>query len=154
MIFVTVGSHPTFKFQRLIDALDAIREEELVVQHGPADPPRNASVARPWLSFDEVLEYMTQASVIITHAGVGTILTASNLGRIPIVVPRLKRFAETVDDHQLELAQMLERTGQVVVAWDVADIVELGRAHRVLVPSGPQERQALNTAVHEALIAA
>jgi UDP-N-acetylglucosamine transferase subunit ALG13 len=39
-----------------------------------------------------------------------------------VVMPRLKRFRETVDDHQADLASALESTGQVMVAWDAASL--------------------------------
>jgi UDP-N-acetylglucosamine transferase subunit ALG13 len=46
------------------------------------------------------------------------------MGHVPVVVPRRKRFGETVDDHQVALATVFERTGRVAVAWDVASLPE------------------------------
>jgi UDP-N-acetylglucosamine transferase subunit ALG13 len=65
--------------------------------------------------------------VVVTHAGVGTILTALLNGVRPIVVPRLEAHREAVDDHQLELANRLERLGLVTVVLDTS---ELGPALR------------------------
>jgi UDP-N-acetylglucosamine transferase subunit ALG13 len=53
---------------------------------------------------------------------VGSILVATNAGHTPIVVPRLKRFGEHVDDHQVHLIDELERLGKVIVVHDVADL--------------------------------
>jgi beta-1,4-N-acetylglucosaminyltransferase len=122
VIFVTVGSHPTYRFDRLIHALDQLSGQDLVVQHGPASAPPGVKEAHRWLAFDQVLRFMGEAHTVIGHAGAGTILCASNMGHIPVVMPRLKRFGETVDDHQIELATVFERTGRVTVVWDAADL--------------------------------
>jgi UDP-N-acetylglucosamine transferase subunit ALG13 len=65
---------------------------------------------------------MGEADTVIAHAGAGTILVARNMGHVPVVMPRLKRFGETVDDHQVELAIALEQAGQVTAVWDAASL--------------------------------
>jgi len=126
VIFVTVGSNPTFRFDRLIDAVAQLDAQDLVVQYGPASPPRGGGVAEAhqWLTFDQVLDYMGAADTVISHAGTGTIMCAANMGHVPVVVPRLKSLGETVDDHQVALATVFEQTGQVAVAWDVTSLPE------------------------------
>ena len=119
MIFATVGSHPTFRFDRFLQALESLPGEELVVQHGPGEAPSNAAVAVPWMSFADYLDHVYQAEKVISHAGIGTILSATRAGQTPVVVPRLRRFKETVDDHQLDLARSLDETGRVVVVEDL-----------------------------------
>jgi len=115
LIFVTVGSHPTFKFERLLRALETVLVEEIDVQYGPGQPPENAAEAVPWMSFEEIASHMDRASHVVSHAGVGTILCAIGAGHVPIVFPRLRRYDETVDDHQLDLAMKLVETGRVIV---------------------------------------
>lgn len=122
MIFATVGSHPSFKFERLLRALESIAGEELVVQHGPGEPPANASRASRWMPFPELVEQMERASHVVSHAGVGTILCAVRAGHVPIVLPRLRRFGETVDDHQLELGRALAPHGHVLLVEDAGQI--------------------------------
>lgn len=146
MIFATVGSHPTFKFERLLRALETLEGEQLDVQYGPGTPPANAAEAVPWMSFAEIAEHMERASHVVSHAGVGTILCAIGAGHVPIVFPRLRRFEETVDDHQLDLARKLVGTGRVVV---VESAEELALALREAPARG-----AASDAGGEALIAA
>jgi UDP-N-acetylglucosamine transferase subunit ALG13 len=122
LIFATVGSHPTFKFDRLLRALETLPGAELDVQYGPGEPPANAAEAVPWMSFEEVADHMDRASHVVSHAGVGTILCAIGAGHVPIVFPRLQRFDETVDDHQLDLAKALLETGRVVMVEDAAEL--------------------------------
>jgi UDP-N-acetylglucosamine transferase subunit ALG13 len=127
VIFATVGSHPTFKFERLLRALEGLEGEELTVQYGPGRPPANAAEAVPWMSFAEIADHMERASHVVSHAGVGTILCAIGAGHVPVVFPRLRRFEETVDDHQLDLARMLVGTGRVIL---VESAEEMARALR------------------------
>lgn len=151
MIFVTVGSNPTFRFDRLIEAVGRLSAQELVVQHGPATAPHGVERAYEWLSFDQVLGFMDEADAVVSHAGTGTIICASNMGHVPVVVPRLKRYGEIVDDHQVALASAFERTGRVSVAWDVASLPEcVARSSRRGSPAKPGEG-ALQNAVRLAL---
>ncbi|HKI65833.1 MAG TPA: glycosyltransferase [Solirubrobacterales bacterium] len=125
MIFATVGSHPTYRFERFLSALEALPAgEDLVVQYGPGTPPANAARAVPWMTFAEIVEQMELAEHVVSHAGAGTILCASGVGQIPIVFPRLQRFGETVDDHQVELARRLAEDGRLVVVESAPELVE------------------------------
>ena len=118
LIFVTVGTHQQ-PFERLIRALDTLPAEELVVQYGFAQPPHGVRHAVPFMSFPEMLDQFARADTVITHGGVGSILCATSAGHVPIVVPRLKRYGEHVDDHQVGLIRELEATGEIVVMWDL-----------------------------------
>ena len=108
MIFVTVGTNEA-TFDRLLQAVAGLDlSEEAVVQHGHSSAlaPAGATLT-PFLSFDEMTELVRKADVVITHAGVGSIMLALTNGKHPIVVPRRKAFGEAVDDHQVELGQRL-----------------------------------------------
>jgi UDP-N-acetylglucosamine--N-acetylmuramyl-(pentapeptide) pyrophosphoryl-undecaprenol N-acetylglucosamine transferase len=122
VIFATVGSHPTFGFDRLLRALEAVDLTELVVQFGPGKPPAGARRAVAWMTFEEIVDHMSRASHVVSHAGVGTVLCAIQAGHVPIVFPRLQRFGETVDDHQREFARAIERTKQAIVVEDAEQL--------------------------------
>jgi UDP-N-acetylglucosamine transferase subunit ALG13 len=116
MILVTVGTSET-PFDRLIRAFDVDDrpDEELVVQHGPSSVrPRGASCV-DFLPFDQLVEAIRGARLVVTHAGVGSIMTTLANGKRPIVVPRLRQFGEAVDDHQLALGRRLSESGLVVL---------------------------------------
>lgn len=122
MIFVTVGTHHQ-PFTRMLAALESIAgDEELVVQYGPGSPPARASRAEAFMPFDQMLDCYRQARVVITHAGVGSILCATREGHTPLVVPRQHALGEHVDDHQVELTRALEERGVVVALWDSAEL--------------------------------
>jgi UDP-N-acetylglucosamine transferase subunit ALG13 len=113
MIFVTLGTNEA-RFDRILHALDALEiDEELVVQCGAsAVRPRNARNLE-FLPFDELTDEVRRARVVVMHAGVGSIMVALAAGKRPVVVPRLQRFGEAVDDHQLLLARRLAAAGLV-----------------------------------------
>lgn len=123
MIFVTVGTHHQ-PFQRLLDSVERLSGEELIVQYGCGRRPRAAGATAAYMSFDEVLVHLETARAVITHAGVGSILCAARLGHTPIVVPRLRRLGEHVDDHQRELTRALAARARVLPVWDVEALAE------------------------------
>lgn len=126
MIFATCGSSPA-PFSRMMEALSALPSDELHAQHGPAAPPRCAA-AYDFLPFNRMVELIERADMVVSHAGVGSIICALRAGHVPIVFPRLRRYGETVDDHQAELAEALQRRGNVVVVWTAEELVEAVRS--------------------------
>jgi UDP-N-acetylglucosamine transferase subunit ALG13 len=121
VIFATCGSSH-FRFDRMMEALAMLPASELYVQNGPAQPPPGAR-AVPFLPFDILMDNITEADVVISHAGVGSILCAIRAGHTPVIFPRLKRYHETVDDHQAELAVALAEQGSAIVAWNGDELV-------------------------------
>jgi beta-1,4-N-acetylglucosaminyltransferase len=128
MIFVTVGSS-TVPFDRLLRASVGTREEELVVQHG-------ASAVRPvgaecveYLDYDEFVRLLRRARIVVTHAGVGSVMTALEHGRRPLVVPRLASLGEAVDDHQLTFARRADELGLVTLVEDVGELAATIAGH-------------------------
>jgi UDP-N-acetylglucosamine transferase subunit ALG13 len=124
LIFVTVGTHHQ-PFTRMLEAITAIADRDLIVQYGPGAPPAGVERAKAFMPFDEMLDCYRQAEQVITHAGVGSILCAIRAGHTPLVVPRRHSLGEHVDDHQAELSRALEERGSVVVAWETERLAQL-----------------------------
>ena len=120
MILVTTGTNGA-PFDRLLREVEAFGDAEPVfVQHGPsALRPSNATCV-DYVSYEGLVSLVCQARAIVTHGGVGSILVALANGKRPIVAPRLARFGEAVDDHQLELARRLKGSELVAVVEDMA----------------------------------
>lgn len=120
MIFVTVGSQ--MAFDRLINAVDRWAGQngrsDIFAQIGPSDlQPEYVQWARE-LTPVEFREYMRKATVIIAHAGMGTILTALELGKPLLVMPRRGSLQETRNDHQIATAKRFSEQGRLIVAYD------------------------------------
>ena len=124
MIFVTVGLHYQ-GFERLIKKMDEIAgkiDEEVIMQIGSTKyEPKNAKFF-DFVDDEKMLDFFKQARIIVSHAGAGTLLMALSFNKPIIVVPRLKRFGEVVDDQQLELAEALSKEGKVIVVYDVEEL--------------------------------
>lgn len=149
MIFLSLGTHEQ-PFERAIDAVLAIAGgEEVVVQHGHT-PARTDVAGCRWIEFtpyERVVELMGDADVIACHAGVGTIMTAMSLGRKPVVLPRLARHGEHVDDHQLQITRHFAEKGFVFAWTPEADLAELLEQSRGAVLERERGSGALRRAI-------
>jgi exopolysaccharide biosynthesis glucuronosyltransferase PssE len=119
VIFVTLGTHEQ-PFERALDGLAELHlQDELVIQHGHT--PRRDEPPATWIdfgSYDELLGLLRNARAVVCHAGVGTILSSLGVGKCPVVIPRLKRFGEHVDDHQLQITRAFAARGIVIPCLD------------------------------------
>ncbi len=106
-IFLMVGS--TYPFDRLVKQLDLLGKEfEIFAQIGEsALKPKNISFKK-FLSYEEIQKKVSWANIIVTHAGVGTIIDCLKQKKQIILFPRLKRFGEAIDDHQIEICKVFE----------------------------------------------
>lgn len=114
-LFVTLGTIRPYRFDALVDAVLAsgLANEHTVWQLGETtrdDLPGRAETQIASAEFDRLA---AEADVVITHAGVGTILALLEMGVHPVVVPRRMSRGEHVDDHQAQIARL---TGDLGVA--------------------------------------
>lgn len=118
MIFVTVGTDE-HDFSRLIKKADSLKGLDIVAQIGNTKyTPKNIKHFK-FLEPSALETYYRKADVIITHGGAGSIINSLKNGKIPIVVPRLKKFDEHINDHQLQLAKSLQEKGKAVCVIDM-----------------------------------
>ncbi|MFC1633193.1 glycosyltransferase [Planctomycetota bacterium] len=127
MIFLTVGTQ--FPFDRLVKAVDqALGNGQL---NGEICAQIGDSSYRP-LNFQAVSsmekhlfdERMHEASAIISHAGMGTISMALEKDKPLLVMPRLKKYGEVVNDHQVAIARKFEELGHLLVAYEPEELPE------------------------------
>lgn len=127
MIFVTVGTQDK-PFVRIIQAVEkAVIEgkitDEVVVQAGNTKYESKVLNVLNYVPFDEFNKYLSEADIIITHGGVGSILNALKLKKKVIAVPRLKRYGEHINDHQLQVIQKMTMQGYILSCEDENEIV-------------------------------
>lgn len=122
MILVTVGTH-TQQFDRLVSAADELAvliKEQVIIQCGCTKAlPVHAKFER-FYSPAEMQDLVKQARVVIAHAGAGTALNSLKLKKPLVIVPREKRFGESVDDHQTQLAVGLATQGKAILVESVS----------------------------------
>ena len=122
MIFVTVGTNEA-PFDRLLRALDGFsRDEQLIVQTGASHVRPRGATCIEQLSFEALTDHVRRARVVVTHAGVGSVLVALTNGKRPLIVPRRAEFGEAVDDHQFVFARRFAAAGLVSLVEDEQDL--------------------------------
>ena len=139
MIFDTVGAQ--MPFDRLIEAVD-----RWAGQHGRADvfaQTGNGAYRPHHIQHVTQMEphafraKMVAPDFIIAHAGMGSILTALELGKPILVMPRRGDLMETRNDHQVATAAKLSAFGRVMVAMNE---LELGERLRQMAQAEPAEQ--------------
>lgn len=126
MIFITLGSQK-FQFNRLLIEIDRLisngkLEEEVFAQIGYSDYRPKYYKYKEFLSRDEFKEMINRCDKVITHGGTGAIVGAIKQGKKVIAVPRLKKFGEHVDDHQLQIINEFENMNFIKSATDIKDL--------------------------------
>ncbi|MDM8267241.1 PssE/Cps14G family polysaccharide biosynthesis glycosyltransferase [Limosilactobacillus pontis] len=127
MIFITVGTHEQ-SFDRLIKEIDKIAldneiKEKFYIQTGFSDyVPKNCQWSK-FLSFTQMNELMKKADIIVTHGGPASFVAPLELGKIPIVVPRQKKFNEHINDHQLDFVRLIDKkNGNIIPVYNIKDL--------------------------------
>ena len=124
MIYVSVGKMP-IGFDRLVEAADEMARDigdDVFIQSGSSPyRPMNAQY-KDFVTFPEAEELQARASVIVSHAGIGTIIGALRSGTPIVIVPRREKYKEHFTDHQMEIADALRERRGVMVVEDVREL--------------------------------
>lgn len=129
MIFVTLGSQK-FQFNRLLKEIDRLIEEnkiieEVFAQTGYSDyVPKNYKY-KSFLDRNEFKDIMEKANKVITHGGTGAIVGAVKQGKKVIAVPRLEKYGEHVDDHQLQIIEEFKKMNFIKSANKIDELSEI-----------------------------
>lgn len=120
-VVVTLGTMRTYGFRRAAEAVAALLpavlapDAEVLWQTGVTDVTGLGIDGLESVTAAEMRTAVNEADLVIAHAGVGSALTALDLGKMPVLLPRLKtRYNEMVDDHQLMIAAELDSRGVAV----------------------------------------
>lgn len=157
MIFATVGTQ--LPFDRLLSALNdwAARNPDVPVlaQTGASLTRFDHMETVAHLSQSDFAARISAARLVVSHAGMGTILSAAELGKPLILMPRRMGLGEHRTDHQLDTATEMARLGNVTVAPDAGALHRAldgaldGALDRAVAQGGAQSRPAARTASPE-----
>lgn len=132
MIFVTVGTQDK-QFKRLLE------EVERLIKNGKITDTVIAQIGNTKFKTDldsqfmHLIEFTTprevealiqNADLIITHGGVATIIEGLNMNKKIIAVPRLKKYKEHVNDHQLQIIDNFNKSGYIIGTKGVEELEE------------------------------
>lgn len=127
MIFVTVGTHEQ-SFNRLLKEVDRLKAEKIIneevfMQIGFTDFVPQHTQWEHTISFNKMEKLIEESRIVITHGGAATYLSVLKKGKRPIVVPRLYEFQEHVNNHQIDFAKKVQKTGiPIIVIEDIKDL--------------------------------
>lgn len=130
MTFIIVGGVVEFDFSRILQITDQLCSEGVLdatttkAQIGYcAYQPVNYESYR-FVNGEQFHNDIKNADVIITHGGVGTLVCALKLGKKVIVFPRLSKYNEHLDNHQLDICKMYHNKGYCMMATDKTELKE------------------------------
>lgn len=118
MIFVTLGNQ-NFPFHRLLDAVERAKEEgiineEVIVQNGYTEFTSSHMKMMDFLSREEFDRHISEARLVITHAGTGSIITCLRKHKKVLAAARSRKYGEHIDDHQQEILEMFSKKNYIV----------------------------------------
>ena len=118
MILVMLGTQNN-SFHRLLEEIDKLImdgqiKEDVVVQAGYTKYESSNMKIFDFILSEELENLEQQASCIITHGGVGSIIGSIEKDKKVIAVPRLKQYGEHVNDHQLDIIQSFDKLGYII----------------------------------------
>ena len=130
MIFVSLGTNDK-SFERLLKTIDREIElgnikDKVVVQSGYTKYFSNNMEVIDLMPMDVFNKYINDCCILITHGGVGTILDGLKKGKKIIAFPRLSKYMEHVNDHQVEIIDEFYNSG-FILTGDVDDVSSLIR---------------------------
>lgn len=147
MILVTVGSQASF--DRLIRAVDEwaqlrLRSDVFAQTARTNYVPKHIK----FTDFVDPSDFKTlveRSKLVVAHAGMGSIISALEMGKPIVVMPRRARFRETRNDHQVAAAKHFGKIGRIIVAQNEQELTEkldhavtLGETDRIETQASPE----------------
>lgn len=126
MILVLLGTQDK-PFTRLLEELDKLIEkkvikDKVIVQAGLTKYQSKNMEIFDLKPVDELMELQNDADIIITHGGVGSILSAVKMNKKVIAIPRLKEYGEHTNNHQIQIVDEFYKTGYILKADNPGDL--------------------------------
>ncbi len=155
MIFVSVGTHEQ-QFNRLVKEVDDLKGETAIVedvfiQRGYSTYVPRFCAYKDMITYQEMIENINEADIVITHGGPGSIMLAFQYSKIPIIVPRKSSYGEHVNNHQIDFTRRLEQENKIIAVYDIVKLEEKIKSYNTLCeklekPTG--NSQQLSMLVH------
>lgn len=126
-IFVMFGTQDK-RFDRLLNAIlesDFIKNNDVYVQLGYTKGTYKGIHCQEYYTEEELIHQIEIADLIITHAGVGAIVSALKQKKRVIVVPRLGQFKEQNNDHQVQIMERFDEQGYIIPCTDLSQLDEV-----------------------------
>lgn len=128
MILVSLGTHerPFARLAKAVEELiaDGTIKETVIVQTGYTKYRIKGAQCHDFIEFDKMQDYLKNCRILITHSGVGSIMSGLEYGKPVIAVPRRQHLNEHSDDHQMQITEKMEKSGAVIPVYDISTLRE------------------------------
>ena len=148
MILVMLGTQNN-SFNRIIKEIEkniknGTIKEEVIVQAGYTKFETDKMKIIDLMSKEQLEKFQDEADLIITHGGVGSIVSSIKLGKKVIAIPRLHQYQEHVNDHQKQIVKSFSKKGYIIGINDVEELEEaIYKAHE-FIPNKYETREGEN----------
>lgn len=138
MILVTLGTQDK-EFSRLLNAIqkqitNGNIKEKVIVQAGHTKFKSDDMEIFDLVPMDKLNEYVDKCDLLITHGGVGSIVDALKKGKKIIAAPRLKKYNEHTNDHQLQIINAYYKQGYILKLLDFDKLDEVLKKTKTFKP--------------------
>ena len=128
MILVMLGTQNN-SFHRLLEKIEeliknGVIKDNVIVQAGYTKFKSDDMQIFDLIPREKLEKYQNQADLIITHGGVGSIITSLKLGKKVIAIPRLHEYGEHVNNHQIEIVELFNNKGYIIGCMDLEKLEE------------------------------
>ncbi len=118
MILVTLGTQDK-PFTRLLDSVqkeidNGNIKDKVIVQAGYTKYNSDEMEIFDLIDRDKFSELIKSCDLLITHGGVGSILTGLKNNKKLIVCPRLAKYHEHMNDHQIQIVDRFYEEGYIL----------------------------------------
>lgn len=118
MILVTLGTQDK-EFTRLLKDIDneikkGTIKDKVVVQAGYTKYKSKNMEIIDYIPVEDFDKYIKKCDLLITHGGVGSIITGLNNDKKVIACARLKKYGEHTNDHQLQIIENFSKEGYIL----------------------------------------
>lgn len=143
MILVLLGTQNN-SFHRLLEEIEKLKskgiiKDKIIVQAGHTKYQSNQMELLDLIPKEELDKYIHESDIVITHGGVGSIISAIKENKKTIAVPRLHKYGEHVNDHQKQIVQMFDKKGYIIGLNDVAELEEAIKKIDIFKPNRYQQ---------------
>lgn len=126
MILVTLGTQDK-PFTRLLDAIqreidNGNIKDRVVVQAGCTKYDTKDMELFDLIPLEDFDKLMGECDLLITHGGVGSIITGLKKDKKVIAVPRLAKYGEHINDHQKQIIEKFDEAGNIIGVEDLDNL--------------------------------
>lgn len=139
MIFVTLGTQDK-SFYRLLQSIEklidtGIIKEDVIVQAGFTRFESSKMKVFDYVPMDDFNRYIEECRLLITHGGVGSILTGCTAKKKVLAVARLKKYDEHENDHQIQIVEEFRRRGYILGCLDADELPDVYAMSDKFIPA-------------------